>query len=212
MAHSHPSYLLLLLSRTKFLFAIGILVAILCVIISLFFPLNYSATSGVFVIPRQGFGVDPYTVIKSAERLGENLARAVESSEFRDKVLGSEPAIDISSWPATERSRRRFWNRIIDTNVLPGTGLLEVTAYSPDPRQAEILSRAVVKTLTQSGTEYIGAQVSFKISDDPVASRFPVKPNLIVNAIVGFLFGIILASLHVLFAVKRHRPGQEHVY
>lgn len=198
----HPSYLLLLVSRAKLLLGMGILTAGLALGVSLFFPLKYAATAGVFVIPRQGFGVDPYTVIKSAERVGENLARVIKTSEFLYTMLQNEERIDRSVFPTIERKRRTFWKRMIDPQVVPGSGLLTITAFSPDPDQAEAIAKSAAETVMQNGTEYVGPQVSFKVADTPVSSRFPVKPNLIINVIVGFIFGVILAALRVLFGLK----------
>ncbi len=180
---------------------IGLLIAI---IVSLFFPLKYSATAGVFVIPRQGFGVDPYTVIKSSERVGENLALAIGTSEFLGRVLEVEPRIDQTAFPTEERLRRKYWLKNIESDVTPGTGLLRMTAYSTDPAQAVILAQGVSKTIMEYGIEYVGAQATFKIADEPIASRFPVRPNIPMNGLIGFLFGAILASIFVLFQKKKH--------
>lgn len=201
---SHPSYLLILVSRSRFIMSVGFIGLLIAIIVSLFFPLKYSATAGVFVIPRQGFGVDPYTVIKSSERVGENLALAIGTSEFLGRVLDVEPRIDQSAFPTEERLRRKYWLKNIEADVTPGTGLLRMTAYSTDPAQAVILATGVSKTIMEYGIEYVGAQATFKIADEPIASRFPVRPNIPMNGLIGFLFGAILASIFVLFQKKKH--------
>lgn len=198
----HPSYLLILVSRSRFILNIAFLGLLLAVVVSFFFPLKYSAVAGVFVIPRQGFGVDPYTVIKSSERVGENLALAIGTSEFLDRVLEAEPRIDKTVFPTEERLRRKYWKKNVEADVTPGTGLLRITAYSTDPAQAVILASGVNKTVMEHGIEYVGAQATFKIADEPIASRFPVRPNIPMNGLIGFLFGAILASIFVLFQKK----------
>ncbi len=205
------SYILQLLKRTKFLIGIGVVVGVIAIIVSLLFPLKYSATGSLLIIPRQGFGVDPYTVIKSAERVGENLSQIVETSSFLSQVLESDLRIVSKVFPKDENKRRKYWKQTIDPQVSPGTGLLRVTAYSVDGRQAEIISDAVINTLVENGVEYVGPQVEFKAVEKAVVSNFPVKPNLIANAIVGFLFGLILASLRVLFK-KEKKLSKDQVY
>ncbi len=207
---TEQSYLLILLQRSKFLFGVGIVVAIFAVGLSLLFPLKYSATGSVLIIPRQGFGIDPYTVIKSAERTGENLATIVQTSVFLSEVMAIEPQVVTSDFPETERQRRRFWKRMIDPQIHAGTGVLSITAYHEDPQQAQLTAQAVITTLITNGENYVNPQTGFKVVDSPVTSRFPVKPNLIVNAIVGFLFGLILASLRVLFAKESRTRGKKN--
>ncbi len=212
---SHRSYILQLLKRSSFLVSTGVVVAIVAVVVSLFFPLKYSATASVLLIPRQGFGVDPYTVIKSAERVGENLAQVIETSTFLDLVLAHDARINQRDFPSKEEKRRRYWRRTIAPQVSSGTGILHITAFHSDPQQAVLISEAVVQSLVEGGVEYVGPQISYKIVDTAIASRFPVKPNLIANAIVGFLFGIILAALKVLFVRERNIPHtrkEEHLF
>ncbi len=194
----------MLVSRTRFIVTIGFIGLLLAIIVSLFFPLKYSASAGVFVIPRQGFGVDPYTVIKSSERIGENLALAIGTSEFLDRVLEIEPRIDKTVFPTEERLRRKYWKKNVEADVTPGTGLLRVTAYNTDPAQAVILASGVSQAVMEFGIEYVGAQATFKVADEPISSRFPVRPNIPMNGLIGFLFGAILASIFVLFQKKKH--------
>ncbi len=209
MAH-HKSHVLQLVARTKFLIGTGVIVAILTVLVSLVMPLRYSATGSVLIQPRQGFGIDLYTVLKSAERTGEDIARVIETSTFLEQVLKRESAIDQSQFPNGERERRRYWKKVVDPQVSPGSGLLNVVAYDEDPRQARIIAQAVISTLVDTGGEYVGEGTKFKVVDTPIVSRFPVKPNLIVNAIVGFLFGVILAAFRVIFTPD-HTAHKHHV-
>lgn len=205
------SHIVHLVERNRFLISTGVVVAILTVGVSLVMPLRYSATGSVLIQPRQGFGIDLYTVLKSAERTGEDIARVIETSTFLEAVLASEPAIANDQFPAGERDRRRHWKKVIEPQVHPGSGVLNVVAYDEDPRQARIIAQAVITTLVQTGSEYVGEGTKFKVVDTPIVSRFPVKPNVFVNAIVGFLFGVILAAFRVIFtpehaAHKRHVP------
>ena len=79
--------------------------------------------------------------------------------------------------------------------VLSGTSLLSVTAFDTDQKQAEVLAGAVAFVLQTRGAEYTGADVEIKVVDTPVLSRFPVRPNYVLNLIFGALvFGLIAAG------------------
>lgn len=56
-------------------------------LVSLLFPLEYRADAQALIISKSRYGVDPYTVVKSAERVGENLVQVIGTKDFYDKVM-----------------------------------------------------------------------------------------------------------------------------
>ena len=70
----------------KLIFLVGILVALLSAGITLIFPLQYRADAQVLIISQSRSGVDPYTVVRSAERVGENIAQVMKTNDFYQKV------------------------------------------------------------------------------------------------------------------------------
>lgn len=179
--------------RSKIIFLVGILFAVISTGITLLFPLEYRADAQVLIIPKSRLGVDPYTVVKSAERVGDNLVQIMQTDDFLDKVRSTEGGeLDWSKFDSlSDRQKRKAWPKMVDGSVVYGTGVVNVSAYSTNSDQAKKITKAVVSTLETRGWEYVGADVIIKGVNNPIATRWPVKPNLPLNAAAGFLVGVM---------------------
>ncbi|OGL88418.1 hypothetical protein A3H75_03265 [Candidatus Uhrbacteria bacterium RIFCSPLOWO2_02_FULL_51_9] len=187
---------------------VGLLVAAMSGALSLLLPLQYRAETQVFILSRTPAGVDPFTLVKTAERIGANLSYIVYTSSFFDRVLTlTRDQIAREYFGANDREQRKAWRDSIDVGVVPGTGFLRVAAFHEDPRQAAILAQAVVTTLVDRGWEYVGGEVQIKSVDNVVISRFPVRPNILMNILTGFLIGVFGVALVELFRAPRHPHG-----
>lgn len=175
----------------------GLLVALLSAGATFLFPLKYRADADVFIISQSRQGVDPYTTVKSAERIGENLAQIVGTDDFFAKVMEQEGfGIDAGYFAEpTNRKRRKLWQKTVDASVVFGTGVFRLSAYHEDPGQASRLVAAAGNALVTQGWQYVGGDVIIKLVNEPVVSPFPVKPHVLVNAFLGFLIGLILSGV-----------------
>ena len=193
-----------LLRRSKAIILTGLILAVVSVVITVLFPLEYRADAQVLVITQSRYGVDPYTAAKSAERVGENLVQVIGTSDFFQKVMTQgDYGIDKSHFAnVSERVKRKRWRETISSSVSFGTGILNVSLYGRSQSQAIALARASVDALVTRGWEYIGKDVVLKVVNDPVATRWPVRPNIPVNMALGFFVGLVGAALVVL---KRER-------
>ncbi len=188
------------------IFIWGVVFAILAVVASLFFPRYYSAESQVLLISRGSGSVDPYTQAKAAERIGENLAQVIQTSDFYGKVMESGAAkFDKDRWQTLgERERRREWKKSAQASVVYGTGILKITTYSLGREDTLALADAVTQTLAVRGWEYVGGDVIIKIVNNPLLSRLPARPNYILNGVVGGVLGVLLSAW---WLVRRGRHG-----
>lgn len=186
--------------RYKFIIFIGLIIGIVSLLISLLFPLEYRADAQALIISKSRYGVDPYTVVKSAERVGENLVQVVGTSDFYNKVmLQAGYNIDRTKFDnVSERERRKLWQKTVQSSVVYGTGVVNVSAYSTDASQAKQLAGATVDALASKGWEYVGGDVTIKVVNQPVVTRFPARPNLVLNLIVGLFVGVVLSSILVI--------------
>lgn len=188
-----------LLRRWKIILLSAILVGVVSGLLTLVFPLQYRADAQVLIISQSRYGVDPYTTIKSAERIGENIIQIMRTNDFYRKVreqVGHN--IDWKKFDALgERDRRKLWGKTIAPSVVYGTGVLNISAYHNDPKQAENLAGAAVDALSAKGWEYVGGDVTIKVVNEPIVSKWPVRPNIALNALLGFIVGILLSSLFI---------------
>jgi len=190
----------LILRRSKLIILSGFVFAVAAFLITLLFPLEYRADAQVLIISRSRYGVDPYTVVKSAERVGENIAQIVKTNDFFNKVF-VQPGYNLDRARfenIDDRTKRKRWEKAIDASVVYGTGVLNISGYSTNKDQASQLAAAASNALVSSGWEYVGGDVSIKLVNDPIVTRFPARPNMVVNVVAGFLLGVVVLSLVIL--------------
>lgn len=186
--------------RFRLIIFAGLILAVATMIISLFFPLEYRADAQVLVISRATYGVDPYTVAKASELMGENLAQIMKSNDFFNKVM-LQPGYNIDRERFTdvaERVKRKRWQKAVSASVVYGTGAVNISTYAKTAEQASQLAGAATSALTSGASEYVGGNVILKVINDPVATRFPVRPNIILNTFLGFILGVLAMSIGVL--------------
>lgn len=181
----------------KLIVLVGLLVAGLSVAVSFAFVFQYRADAQVLIISKTRTGVDPYTTVKSAERVGENLSAVMQTSDFYEKVKNQAGyQIDWSRFAErNERERRKLWKKTIAPSVSYGTGILNVSAFSPSQSEAVQIASAASRALVEQGWEYVGGDVTIKVINNPVVTKWPARPNFALNAIAGFLAGILGMSV-----------------
>lgn len=164
---------------------------------SLVQPLRYSSTVRLLITQTNLTGLDPYTAVKSTERIAQNLAEVVYTSSFFNSVVSSEK-IDRAYFPQDEIEKRQTWRETVETAVVPGTGVMNVIAYHTSRDQATELAVRVAQEMANQAPNYFGYSVRVQIIDDPLPSRFFAKPNFIRNAAFGATVGFLLATVWVL--------------
>ncbi len=175
---------------------------LLAISLSLIQPLEFSSTIRLLITQRDASGLDPYTAIKSTERIGQNLSELVYSSTFFEAVM-VRGSLDRSRFPTDEIKRRKAWRETIDLGVVPGTGIMEIVAYREDVSEARVIAVATAQELTDLAPRYFGQSVQVQIVDSPINSRFIVRPDFIKNGLFGAFFGFLAGSAYVLGRMKR---------
>src|SRR5688572_336259 len=139
--HSYESHYLYVFSRGwKKMLAVAVLTAMAGAGLSFLFPLQYSSSMRMLIIQKQLSATDPYTAIKASERISDNLAQIIYTTSFFEKVMGAKFNIDQSVFKSEESKKRKQWREMIETRVIRGSGMLVVTVYHTDPKQAEQIS------------------------------------------------------------------------
>ncbi len=183
----------------------GAIMALLIFLLTILMPRDYRADAQVLIISKTRYGVDPYTTVKSAERVGENIVQVVKTNDFYQKVTTNAGyQLDTTRFTnVSERTKRKRWNNTVDASVVYGTGVLNVSAYHRNPEQAVQFAAAAAQTLVEKGWEYVGGDVIMKVVNDPIVTRWPVRPNVLVNTLAGFFVGIVIAGVWALHQ-RRH--------
>lgn len=190
----------------------GVVGMALAVLLSFLRPLEYSSTTRILITQELG-AVDAYTASRSSERIADDLANIVYTSAFFDKVMTSGYEIDSSYFSDDEIKRRQQWEDAISASVSRSSGLLSITAYHTDVDQAEELATAVAYVLTTEGWTYTsGGNITVQVVDEPLDSRYPVRPNLLVNGFSGLVLGLLGGSGYLLIAAERLRRRHQFMH
>jgi capsular polysaccharide biosynthesis protein len=200
----HTSHILK--KHRRLIVVTGLLVGLASVLVSLFFPLDYRADAQVLLLSQSRYGVDPYTVVRSAERVGENISHVMETQDFFSKVIAHDQSLDTRRFQnVSDRVRRKRWQRTIDASMVFGTGVMNVSAYHTDPAQATRYATAAAQTLVDQGWEYAPGDMTMKIVNQAVVTRWPVRPNILLNLIVGFVVGVLVMGVSLIYRARaRH--------
>ncbi len=188
------------LARSKnLLIAVGIICGLAAGAVTFLFPLKYRADAQVYILSQARFGVDPYTVAKSGERIAENLSQIMKTEDFYEKVK-SETGYQVD-WTYfdnnTARDKKKLWEKTISPSVVYGTSVLNVSAYHQNALQAASIAGNAANALVTKSSEYVGGDVSVRLVSRPITTQFPVKPNPLVNALAGALVGALFTAIIV---------------
>lgn len=167
-------------------------------------PLRYSSTVRLLILQENASSLDAYTASRSTERLAENLATIVYTTSFFGEVMSAGFDIDQSVFPSREDKKRKTWGKMIDASVSRGNGLLTVSVYHTNASQAEQIVNAAAYILTQKADEYLsGSDVTVRVVDTALNSRWPAKPNIPANAFSGLVLGGLAGVGYVLLQTER---------
>ncbi len=208
---SEPNYGKIISRGWKRILAFGIIGLVLAAGLSFFQPLQYSSSIRLLIIQPSTLGYDPYTAIRAAERIGDNLAQVVYTTDFFNRVISSKFNIDQSYFPENDAKRRKQWSRMVAVQVERGTGLLDITVFHTDRDQATQIARAIAFVMTTEGANYVGGTaLQIRLVDDPLISRFPVKPNILGNGFTGFMLGALFGVLYVIATDSSRKYAVHH--
>lgn len=196
------SNLVHILTRRWRLIAIATLAGLVLALgFSLMQPLRYSSTVRLLITQTNVTGLDPYTAVKSTERIAQNLAEVIYTSSFFNAVVAGEN-VDRSYFPTDEIAKRRAWRDTVSTAVVPGTGVMSVTSYHSDRAQATELAIRVAQEIANQAPNYFGYSVRVQVIDDPLPSRFFAKPDFVSNGMMGLIAGFLIGTAWVLGKIR----------
>ncbi len=198
MHYQPPSSLIA--SHWKFIFLIASISSALAVGASLFQPLEYRATVQLLVTPiisNSGVLYDQYTALKSAELVSETLSSFSKNLLFLEKVVATPGGRELDNFPEDPRLRRKMWTKKIDPLAIKGTGGLILSVYDTDRARAQTLARVVAETIISEGPNIIPGKIDIRIVDPPILSKYPVRPNLPLRLLFGFVFGGLFAGIYI---------------
>lgn len=198
---SRPNYVRIVALSWRQVVLMTVLGCVLALGFSFVQPFQYSSTVKLLITQTNPTGLDPYTAIKSTERIAQNLSEIIYTTAFFSAVV-DDASIDMTAFPTDEIKKRRAWRDTIETAVEPGTGIMTIVAYHRDRNQATNLAVRTANELGVQAPNYFGFSVRVQVIDSPLPSRFFARPNIAKNALFGALAGLLLGFTWVLWKVR----------
>ncbi|MEK7648341.1 MAG: hypothetical protein AAB400_00295 [Patescibacteria group bacterium] len=200
--HSKASYFF---NHWKTILGFALIGAVLGLVGSFLRPLEYSSTLSLLIVPKNISTADPYTALRSIDRIADNLSQIVYTSTFFDKVFSKSAGPDRAQFGSDEIKKRKKWHRSVAVSINRGTGLFKITAYHLQPIQARLLAESVADVLIAEGWQYVGADFEIKLVDAPLESRYPVRPNIPFVVLGSMLAGISAGLIYVFWHYHTHK-------
>ncbi|MBU1349685.1 hypothetical protein KKH19_01040 [Patescibacteria group bacterium] len=167
------------------------IIIILTIILTLVQTFEYRASVGLMIIQKYNQSLDPYSIAKSSEILKKNLGSIIHTSSFFDKIMNSGFALE-NNFSSDQIKRKKQWRKKISINPSLENAMLVIDAYDKNKEQAKEFTNAIAYVLATQGHEYYGGDknIEIKLVDYPVVSRFPVRPNILLNLLFGLILGL----------------------
>ena len=182
----------------------------LSLVFSLFRPLEYRSRVELLIIQKQSFSMDAYAAARASEKLANNLSAVIETRSFLDKVIEISPKTDWSDFAVSEKKLRKMWQKKVDGTVSTQASILTVDVFDVDKERANLIAGAVAQVLTTNANEYHGggSDVSIKIVNQPLASDYPVRPNILANGFSAIVLGLLFGLVFVFYKNKEQIDWQ----
>ena len=179
---------------------------LLTISISLLMPLRYEAQSKL-LITQNSANTDAYALSKSNEYLGNLFAQVIQSSSFLELTLASNYNINQDYFKLDNAKKMQTWRKVVQAKTYSDSGIIAISVYHENPYQAQQIALAVNDVLLNKNQNYHGSgdKIKINIIDQPLISKYPVKPNLISNTIMALVLSFIFFLFYVyLFPSKKY--------
>jgi len=184
--------------RYKTVILITLVFLVIALVVTFSQPLKYQVQSKILVVQQFSENADPYSASRLNEYLSGLLAKIIYSESFFKQTTESSENIDKKYFGDTPRAQIKNWNKTIKAKALYDSGIITLSVYHPDKQQAGIIMNSAIYTLKTTNNFYHSIpNVDIRIIDSPSTSLFPVKPNILLNGVIGIIFGLIFSLLYI---------------
>lgn len=185
------------------------MVASLVFAVSALMEPKYRSDMSVLVIQKQSEDkIDAYSAAKSAEYLSDIFSKIIYTDSFIDDVLKSPENVQ-NKFSSDREERKKEWKKEVKAEKINNTGIIEISVYDPSRNEAEKIARAISSNLFANNQKYHGGGEKINITtiDGPITTKFPASPNVFLNALAGFFFGIIGSIGYLYFFDKEENES-----
>lgn len=182
----------------KTLLLIAVFLTAISVTVSLFQTPKYKASAKLLVVFQEK-DANSFDVNRTSGYISTVLSEVATSNSFINAVFESDTNIkDELDTDTTKRQNK--WQDMVIVRAEDTKGIIAIEVLHPDRDQAKRLAQAVTQVLTTRHQNYHGAGelVTVRVIDAPTVSNRHAQPNIPLNALLGFVIGIIVGATFII--------------
>jgi capsular polysaccharide biosynthesis protein len=181
----------LIRQRWQTIILLSLMITAIVFSVSAFIKPQYQAESRILVM-------DKKNVTRQDDRAGVYaiiLAQFAGSTTFLDDLRNSPSETKKLVLGADNSQSRKLFQQYVKVAAEKDTGVITIFAIGQSRRQAEELNQAVAVMLVSNAKKYLGSgdELEVKQFDSPTSTSKPVKPNLLINTLIGFVIGLAVS-------------------
>ena len=187
----------------------GLVFAGLAFVAVIYFGPRYGVRTDYLISQENAQTQDYYTLTRSAEYMSKVLTEVTGSERFISAVIDTGK-VDQSFLPQDKSRRLTTWKNMVRVEKRLDLGIVSVTIFGDDLREAQKVSLAVSQVFTEKNGEFLGTgdrNVPVSILSGPIAERNPSITRAVIAVgggfIGGFLASLLLAFLRAEFDLGR---------
>lgn len=187
--------------KQEAIFIIIALTTIIGLYINFLLPKRFEAKSKILLVQENASNIDTFTAIRGAEQAANTLKHIVNSPAVLGRILNENPEIKEEYFKENAQKRAKQWKKLTKTTLVPNTGILTISTYHPDPKQAQGLAEGLISTLKKNNQAYFGQKNNLQLTvlEKPSVGTNYAQPNALVNTFLGFLVGLAISGGLVYF-------------
>jgi hypothetical protein len=166
-------------------------------------PLRYEA-SNKLLIQQDISKFDPYNVFKINEYYNNLITEIVHSESFFKQVMNSGYDINPNYFKNTRKQQIKTWDKTIDI-VSTDIGTIQIKVYHPNSKEAKQILLAVTDVLINKNSQYknLDNNIDIKVINQITISKYPMKPNIILNFIYTIIIDILISLLYIYYKSEK---------
>ncbi len=184
------------------IFWLAIIMAMIFFVISALISPSYKSLSTITVNQSRTIGLDAYREAKSSEFIARSIKEMVMANSFMQTVIND----DNIHWEEMNKENSqdkkiKLWKKKIKVTIVPNTGIIHILVYTKDRELSKIINAKIINTLKDKELAFFSKKgINLNVIDEPYYFYKPAFPNLVLNTLIGFVFGVIMAIVLVLLS------------
>ncbi len=183
-------------------FWLAIIMAMIFFVISALIPPSYKSLSTIAVNQSRTVGLDAYREAKSSEFIARSIKEMVIANSFMQTVIND----DNIHWEKISKEKSqdkkiKLWKKKIKVTIVPNTGIVHILVYTNDRELSKAINAKIINTLKDKELVFFSKKgINLNVIDEPYYFYKPAFPNLILNTLLGFVFGGMFAIILILLS------------